>query len=112
MPYKVDRINVQVLKYVSEILQFEIKNPNIGFVTITKVDVTRDYSYAKIYVSFLDHRDIDKQMAALEKSKGFIRSELSKRLTIYKCPALIFIYDSSYEEGEKIENILKGLNNK
>lgn len=109
MPYKVDKINVAILKNVSDILQFEVKNPEIGFVTVTRVETTRDYSYSKIYVSFLDNKNADKRMEALEKTKGFIRSELAKRLTIYKCPSLIFVKDTAYEEGQKIENILNGL---
>ena len=109
MPYKVDRINVAILKHVSDIIQFEVKNPEIGFVTVTRVETTRDYSYAKVFVSFLGDKNIEERMEALEKSKGYIRSELAKRLTIYKCPALIFVRDNSYEEGKKIEDILNDL---
>ena len=106
MAYKRDKINVAILKDVSEILQFEVKDPDINFVTITRVDVTRDYSYAKIYVSFIDKDNVEKQMKALDNAKGFIRTELAARLKMYKVPALIFVYDDSYEKSQKIEKIL------
>ena len=112
MSYKRDKINVAILKYVSEIIQFDVKDPDIGFVTVTKVDVTNDYSYAKIYVTFMDKRTVKKQMEALENAKGFIRSELAGKLTIYKVPALIFVYDDSYEKGMRIEQIIADIHSK
>ena len=106
--YKMDNI---IQKEVSEIIQFELKNPKIGFVTITDVDVTSDMSYAKIFVSFLG-QDARKEagLKALNQSKGFIRSELAKRLTIRKTPELIFQLDNSLEKGNKIEKILHDIN--
>ena len=100
-----------IQKEVSEIIQFELKNPKIGFVTITDVDVTSDMSYAKIFVSFLG-QDARKEagLKALNQSKGFIRSELAKRLTIRKTPELIFQLDNSLEKGNKIEKILHDIN--
>lgn len=79
--------------------------------TITDVDVTSDMSYAKIFVSFLG-QDARKEagLKALNQSKGFIRSELAKRLTIRKTPELIFQLDNSLEKGNKIEKILHDIN--
>lgn len=107
MAYKLDKVNVSIQKYVSDILQFDIKNNNIGFITVTGVETTNDYSYSKIFVSFLDDKDIDFKMEQLEKSKGYIRSELAKKLTIRKCPDLIFVVDNSYNEGKHIEELLE-----
>jgi ribosome-binding factor A len=92
---------------VSEIIQFELKNPKIGFVTITSGKVTSDYSYAKIYVTFLDGKGKEERLEELKKSKGYIRSELAKRLDIYKTPDIVFIYDDTHERAEKIEAALK-----
>ena len=90
-------------------MQTEVKNSAIGFCTITDVDVTDDFSIAKIMSLFLN-KNTKKSMEALEKSKGFIRSLLAKRLTIRKCPELHFILDTSLEYGNKIENIIDELN--
>lgn len=98
-------MNHIIQKELSSILQTEVKDPQIGFCTITDVDVTNDFSIAKIYVSFLG-KYTNKNMQALERSKGFIRSILAKRLTIRKCPELQFVLDKSLEYGNKIEKIL------
>jgi ribosome-binding factor A len=107
--YKVDKLNVQILKHLSDIIEFEVKNPKIGFVTITNVEVTRDYSYAKVYVSILEEQKVKATLEALEQAKGYLRTELARRLKTYKCPALIFVQDTSYEDGKKIEKILEAL---
>ncbi len=111
MGLKKDKMDNIIQKEVSEIIQFDLKNPKIGFVTITDVDVTSDMSYAKIFVSFLG-QDARKEagLKALNQSKGFIRSELAKRLTIRKTPELIFQLDNSLEKGNKIEKILHDIN--
>lgn len=108
---KQEKMNNIVQKAVSEIIQFELKNPKIGFVTITDVSVTNDLSYATIYVSFLG-QDARKEagLKALNQSKGFIRSELAKRLTVRKTPELIFKLDDTLEKGNRIEKILFDLN--
>lgn len=107
MSYKKDKISMSIFRYISDIIQFEVKSSEIGFVTVTKVEVTTDFSYAKIFVSFLDKKRAQAQFEALERVKGFIRSSLAKKLTIYKVPELIFVMDDSYEKGEKIEQILR-----
>ncbi|WP_071442319.1 30S ribosome-binding factor RbfA [Traorella massiliensis] len=107
---KNDKMNHIVQKAVSEIIQFELKNPKVGFITITDVQVTNDNSYAKIFVSFLGKEErAAAGLKALNQSKGFIRSALAKRLTIRKTPELIFEIDHSLEQGNKIDKILNDL---
>ncbi len=112
MAFKQDRLNVSIQKYISDILQFDVKNPDIGFITVTGVQITGDYSIAKVFVTFLGAKNVESRMASLEKSKGYIRSELAKKLTIRKCPQLVFAIDTSYEQGLKIETILKEIGDK
>lgn len=107
---KQEKMNHIVQRAITEIIQLELKNPKVGFVTITDVQVTNDNSYAKIFVSFLGKEE--RAMAglkALNQSKGFIRSCLAKRLSIRKTPELVFEIDHSLEQGNKIENILANL---
>ncbi len=107
---KNEKMNHIVMKAVSEIIQFELKNPKLGFVTITDVEVTNDNSYAKIFVSFLGKEERNQAgLKVLNQSKGFIRSELAKRLSIRKTPELIFEIDRSLEQGNKIEKLLSEL---
>ncbi len=107
---KNDKMNAIVQKAISEIIQFELKNPKLGFVTITDVRVTNDNSIAKVYVSFLGKEERNQAgLKILNQSKGFIRSELAKRLSIRKTPELIFEIDRSLEQGNRIEKILSDL---
>ncbi len=107
MSVKQERLNQIILKEVTEIIQFQLKDPSIGFVTITDVDVSNDYSYAKIYVSFLGKKERNEAgMKALQRSKGFIRSELAKKLTIRKIPELVFKLDETLEKSRKIDEII------
>ena len=109
MAYKQDKVSVSILKYVSDIIQFELKSSEIGFITVTGVEVTGDLSIAKIFVSFLDNKNVEKRFEALNRCKGFIRSSLAKKLTIRKVPSLVFIIDDSFERGMKIEKLIQGL---
>ena len=107
MAIKQERMNQIILKEVTQIIQFELKDPNVGFVTITDVHVTNDFSYATVYVSFLGKEERNAAgLKALNRSKGFIRSSLAKRLSIRKTPEIIFEIDHSLEQGNKIEKIL------
>jgi len=107
MKVKKDKIAGIIQKEISNIIQFECKDPKIGFVTITDVEVSNDLSLAKVYVSFLG-ADARKEagMKALERSKGFLRTQLAQRLTIRKAPQLLFFQDTSLERGNKIEKII------
>ena len=98
MTVKNERLDMILQREISNILQFDLKNPKLGFVTVTDVQCTRDLSQAKVYVTFLG-----------KQSKGFIRSTLAKRMTIRKMPDLIFIQDTSLEQGNRIERILKDI---
>lgn len=96
-----------IQREISNILQFDLKNPKLGFVTVTDVQCSKDLSIAKVYVSFLGKQERnDAGMRVLNHSKGYIRTELSKRLKIRKTPDLAFIQDKSLEQGNRIEKIL------
>ena len=111
MTLKAEKIAGIIQKEISEIIQFSLKDPKIGFITITYVTVTNDLSIAKIYVSFLGQKPREEAgMKALDRSRGYLRSELAKRMTIRKVPELIFKLDDSLERGNKIERIISEIN--
>lgn len=110
MSVKHDKTSNQILKNISDIIQFDLKDPSIGFVTITGVKVTNDYSYATVYCSFLGKEERNAAgLKALERAKGHIRSELGKKMKIRKVPELIFKLDHSLEQGNRIESILEDI---
>ena len=100
------RIQSIIAKNVTEIIQFELKNPHLGFVSIPEVRVSKDFSYAKIYVSFIKDEDAKEGMEVLEHSKGFIRSSLAKKMDTRRCPELSFVLDDGYKREERITELL------
>ena len=107
---KQERLNQIILKEISDIIQFSLKDPSVGFVTIADVDVSNDHSYATVYVTFLGKKERnDKGLKTLNKAKGYIRSELSKRLKIRRVPEITFKLDESFEKARKLDAILNDI---
>ena len=105
---RMGRIDEEYRKELSQIIGYELKNPNVtGMISVTKVKVTPDLKYAKVYVSILNPKNIKETMDGLKKSSGFIRSELAKRINLRNTPELVFEIDDSMEYGAKIDSILK-----
>jgi len=105
------RVSEQIKKELSLILQAELKDPRIGFTTITGVEATNDLSQAKVYLSILGtEQQKEDTLIALARGTGFIRSELGKRISLRIVPKLFFIFDASIEYGSHIESLLSKLN--
>ena len=104
---KVKRLEGIIRKDITDIIQFSLKDPNVGFVTITDVRISIDHSYATVYCSFLgkDARN-EAGLKALNRAKGFIRTELSQRLDIRRTPDLRFEIDKAMERGRHIDDII------
>lgn len=112
MSIKTQRIANVLLKEISDILQNEVYDEDIKFVTLTSVKVDTDLSLAQIYCTVFDVNKKDKCLHDLNAAKGFIKTELAKRkLEIRRIPDLRFIYDESIEYGNKIEKIIEKINN-
>ncbi len=107
MSIKIDRIASNMSKEVSIIIENEVKDPDVKFVTITGCTVTNDLSYAKIYFTVLDDTKRETTQHALNNAKGFIRKLLADRMEIRHIPELEFIFDESIEYGKRIEDIIE-----
>ena len=105
---RLGRIDEEYKKELSQIIGYELKNPNVtGLISVTKVKVTSDLKFAKVYVSILNSKNVKDTLAGLKKSSGYIRTELAKRINLRNTPELIFELDDSIEYGAKIDSILK-----
>ena len=105
-----NRIDEEFKKEISNIINYELKNPNVtGMISVTKVKVTTDLSYARVSVSILNSKNIKDTLAGLKKSAGFIRSELAKRINLRNTPEILFELDDSLEYGARIDSILKDI---
>ncbi|WP_204518413.1 30S ribosome-binding factor RbfA [Brevibacillus fulvus] len=105
---RMSRVGEEIKKELSILLQREMKDPRIGFVTVTSVDVTSDLQLAKVYVSiFGSEEQREASLAGLHKAKGFLRTELGRRIKLRHVPDLVFKLDESIDYGNKIESILR-----
>ena len=109
MSVKIERLNDQIQEVISEILQKEVKNPDLKFVTITGCEVTNDLSFCKVYFTVFN-KDSKETLKELNGASSFIRGEISKRIEIRHTPELKFIYDESIEYGRKIDAIIDKIN--
>lgn len=108
---RLNRINEELKKEISNVLTFELKNPNVtGLISVTKAKITPDFKYAKIYVSILNSKNLERTMQGLKDSAGFIRSQVAKTINLRITPELVFELDDSMEYGMRIDNILKEIN--
>lgn len=105
------RIDEEFKKELSQIISFEVKEPKItGMVSVTRVKVTPDLKYAKVWVSILNSKNNEETLEGLKKTAGFMRTELAKRINLRNTPELSFVIDDSLEYGARIDSILKDLN--
>lgn len=109
MSIKIERIASNMIKEISYLLQTEVKDHNIKFVTITEVKVTNDLSFAKVYFTVLDETKIKETNKALNAASGFIRKKLCDRIDIRHMPELEFVFDESISYGKNIEKIIDDL---
>ncbi|WP_420923809.1 30S ribosome-binding factor RbfA [Actinobacillus pleuropneumoniae] len=107
-----DRVAQELQKEIAVILQREVKDPRIGMVTVSDVEVSRDLAYAKIFVTFLFDNDqsvIEQGIKGLEKASPYIRSLVGKAMRLRIVPELRFIYDQSLVEGMRMSNLVSNV---
>ncbi|GKS69505.1 ribosome-binding factor A [Nitrosomonas sp. PY1] len=101
------RVADQIQRELADLLRHETKDPRVKNITITAVEVTRDYSQAKIFYSILgDSEEIFLTQNGLENAKGFLRSQLSHRMQLRITPQLNFVYDESVERGTRLSKLI------
>jgi ribosome-binding factor A len=108
--YRIDRITEDIKRELIAILR-EVKDPRVsGMLSVVKVDVSSDLSYAKVYISAMEGIDVAKEsVKGLKAASGFIRKRLSSSLHIRKTPELTFIADDSIEKGFELFDKLKDI---
>ncbi|OGW45025.1 MAG: ribosome-binding factor A [Nitrospirae bacterium RBG_13_41_22] len=113
LPYKrSQRVGDLLREEIADIIIYKLKDPRIGFVTVTGVDVTDDIKIAVVYISILKEEEKKTTLDILNSAKSFIRSELSKRLRMKFIPSIEFRLDSSIEYGSRIETLLNEIRKK
>ena len=112
-PRRRKRVEDRIREETSELLLMRVKDPRIGFVTVTGVEISSNLRHAKIFYSVLgDEQQRKSAQEGLVSAAGFIKRELAARLQLKYMPDIVFHYDPSIEYGERIEKILKGIENR
>ena len=105
---KIAHLQTILMRTLADIYRTEVKDDAIGFLTITEVRLTNDYSFMTIYYTILgNEKKRQAAQKALERSRGFVKKQLAQRVNMRKMPQLIFKYDESLEYGNRIEEGLK-----
>lgn len=113
LPYKrSQRVSDLLREEIADIIMYKLKDPRIGFITVTGVDVTSDLKMATVYVSVLKEEEKQPTLDILQTARSFIRAELSKRLRMKFIPTVDFKLDASIEYGNKIDKLLKEIGEK
>ncbi len=106
------RVADQIQRDLAEIIAFELKDPRVGMVTITEVQITPDYAHAKVFFTMLsDNKEaIKNTVNGLSTASGFIRGQLGRRLTIHTLPELHFVHDTSSARGMELSRLIDEAN--
>ncbi len=101
------RVGDQMRIELADLLAREVKDPRIGFVTVTEVRMSKDLGHARIYVSVLGDDEQEKSsLAALARMSGFLRGQIGKRIRLRHVPELKFVADKTLDHGDRIEQLL------
>lgn len=102
-----DRVRAAMRQEISNMLQRDLKDPRLGFATVTDVRVSGDLQHVRVYVSILgDDASRQQTMEALESARGYVRSEIGRRVQLRLTPEITFAYDDSIERGARLLRLI------
>jgi ribosome-binding factor A len=103
-----DRVSEQIRRELADLIRTELKDPRVGMISITDVEVTADYAHAKVFFSTLAGSEhVAEVLVGLQKASGFLRRELGKRISIHMTPQLHFVFDQSLERGADLSALIQ-----
>ena len=101
------RVVEQIRRELAELIRLEVKDPRVGFITLTDVEITPDYAHAKVFfTNMTGEGDVPEILQGLRRASGFLRRELGRRIRIHTIPELHFHYDRSVEEGSRLSQLI------
>jgi len=105
-----DRVAEQVRRDLADLIRTELKDPRVGMVSLTAVELTPDYAHAKVFFATLNSEHLEEIERGLKRAAGFLRRELGRRIHIHTLPELHFVYDSSLERGASMSLLIEQAN--
>jgi ribosome-binding factor A len=103
---RTQRLGDLIQRDLSELIRLELRDPRVGMLTITSVDVSPDMSHAKVFFTMLEKDKLEDTLHGLKRSSGFLRSQIAKRIKMYTTPELRFEYDESVERGDHLSRLI------
>ena len=112
MPGRGQRVADQIQRDLSELIALELKDPRVGMITLTEVQLTPDYAHAKVFFTTLvdNPEAIKNTLAGLYNASGYLRNQLGKRVTIHTLPELHFVYDTPTSRGAALSKLIDEAN--
>ena len=101
-----EKLGDLIQRELSDLLHRELRDPRVGMVTLTAVDVSPDLSHAKVFFTTLTPEHIAEASEGLQRAAGFLRSQLARRIKLYTTPELRFVYDESVERGDRLSRLI------
>jgi ribosome-binding factor A len=101
-----ERVAGQLRRDLAKMILQEIKDPQVGFVSLSDVEVTRDLSHAKVFITVFDPEKAKESLKALQRAAPFLRNRLARRLRMRHVPELHFLHDDSVEQGSHIDQLI------
>ena len=101
-----------IQRELTDLLRREVRDPGIGMVTLTSVDVSPDLSHAKVFFTILEKEKQQDTLRGLQRAAGYLRSQIAHRIKLYTTPELRFIYDESIERGDRLSQLIDSANRK
>ena len=105
-----DRVAEQVRRDLADLIRTELKDPRVGMISLTAVELTPDYAHSKVFYATLNSEHLEEIERGLKRASGFLRRELGRRIHIHTLPELHFIYDNSIEHGASMSLLIDQAN--
>lgn len=105
-----DRVAEQVRRDLADLIRTELKDPRVGMISLTDVELTPDYAHAKVFFTTLNADHLEEIQRGLKRASGFLRRELGRRIHIHTLPELHFVYDNSLERGSSLSQLIDQAN--
>ena len=102
-----ERVSGLLRRELAQMIQREIKDPEVGFVSVSDVEVTRDLAHAKVYVTVFNTDEARVSIKALKRAAGFLRTRLGQELRMRNVPQLHFLHDDSVETGQRMDSLIE-----
>ncbi|UCV05523.1 30S ribosome-binding factor RbfA [Dechloromonas denitrificans] len=105
-----DRVAEQVRRDLADLIRTELKDPRVGMISLTAVELTPDYAHAKVFFATLNDEHLEEVERGLKRAAGFLRRELGRRIHIHTLPELHFVYDDSIVHGASMSLLIEQAN--